>query len=577
MKITYFADIDTPENHYLSVRIEGVRLKSDKKLLFYLPAWSPGSYLMREYGRNVRSFRAMNKMGEVFHFSQIDKSVWEVDFDKSDVKNEGLEFSICYEIYCHELSVRTSHIDASHAFIHGPSSFMGILNKELINPELNINFPPFWTKITTGLKDISNKREEFIYSAKNYDEFIDSPIEIGCQETDGFQVNGVNHHLAYYGPVMPHGNNIKSDIKKIVEHISKTMKDIPYQDYSFITHFVPGLYGGLEHLNSTALQYSSLNMTDRKGYIGYLELVAHEYFHTWNVKRIRPKELGPFDYLSEALTKMHWLTEGLTSFMDQLFIYRCEFINLDEYLELMKKNLNQYFSTPGRKFHSLEDSSFNAWVKLYRPDENSKNSSISYYLKGGLVFFALNVLFFEKNKSINDLLDKLWASYKLRPEVGLEEAEVFEMIKDIAGEEIRDEFIYMLKSTEEIDFEDYLKRMGVEVEYENSDLVDIGIDVSFSGERVLVKSVILDRAAYKSGLNAGDEILAINGMRILKSFWDDKDKYLLAGKSYSLTINRLNQIQELNLVTDKMPRSIKKLNAFDAPMAKKCLYSKLKV
>jgi predicted metalloprotease with PDZ domain len=571
MKITYNASIEVPENHYLSVRIDGTRLSSDKKLAFYLPSWSPGSYLMREYGRNVRCFRAENSMGEVLHFSQMDKGVWEVDFENSEVKNNSLEFNIYYEVYCHELTVRTSHIDATHAFLHGPSVFMGILDKDLVDPILKVKFPPCWAKITTGLKDISDKREEFIYSAKNYDELIDTPLEIGCHETDGFQVNGVNHHLAYYGPLLPHNHNIKADIKKIVEKISATMKEIPYEEYSFITHFIPGIYGGLEHLNSTALQYSSFNMTDKKGYIGYLELVAHEYFHTWNVKRIRPKELGPFNYLTEALTKMHWLTEGLTSFMDQLFIYRCDFISIDEYLELMVKNLNHYFSTPGRKFHSLEDSSFNSWIKLYRPDENSKNSSISYYLKGGLVFFALNILLFEKGKSINDLLDKLWSSYKANPDIGLEEDEVFQMVEDIAGAEVKDEFVYMIKSTEEIDFENFLTRMGVEVEYEKSDKADLGATIDFTGDRVLVKSVALDAAAYKSGLNANDEILAINGMRVLKSSWQDFSKFIIPEKSYVFTISRLNQIHELDVVIEQEARKIKKLTVKDEIKAKACL------
>jgi len=571
MKITYTATVETPENHHLSVKVEGTRDARDKKLSFYLPSWSPGSYLMREYGRNVKCFRAETELGEVLHHSQVNKGVWEIDFGGSETKNDSLSFIVSYEVYCHELTVRTSHIDASHAFLHGPSIFMGIVDKDFVDPVLKINFPPCWSKITTGLKDISDKREEFIYSAKNYDELIDSPIEIGCHETDGFQVEGVNHHIATYGPLMPHSNNIKADIKKIVECISKTMKDIPYEEYSFMTHFVPGLYGGLEHLNSTVLQYSSLSMNDRKGYIGYLELVAHEYFHTWNVKRIRPEELGPFNYLTEAMTKMHWLTEGLTSFMDQLFVLRSDLISLEEYLEMMTKNLNHYFSTPGRKFHSLEDSSFNSWIKLYRPDENSKNSSISYYLKGGLVFFALNVLFFEKKKSINDLLDKLWDSYKARPEVGLKEDEVFKFIEEVGGPDVKDEFVYMLKSTEEIDFENYLQRMGLEVEYESSDKADLGVTVDYSGDRITVKSVVLDGSAYKSGLNAGDEIIAINGMRMLKNSWGDFDKFINAGKTYSFTVARLNQIVELSIVMDKGLKKIKKLNISDEKKALSCL------
>ena len=400
MKLSYKIIIDAPSTHQARVIIEGKKESSEKKLDFFLPRWSPGSYLIREYSRHISGIIATTSNGERLDIEQTATSVFEIDWNKSNLKKEDDSFTLSYFIYCHELTVRTSHIDDSHAFLHLPTLLMGILKHSILNPTLQLNFPPRWSHLTTGLRDISQKREDFIYSAANYDELIDSPIEIGCHETDGFQAFGVDHHLAFYGNQLPHKENIKADIKKIVEHIAGFMGGVPYEKYSFITHFSPGLYGGLEHCNSTALQFCPTQITNRKGYCNYLTLVAHEYFHTWNVKRIRPLELGPFNYLSEATTKLLWLAEGLTSLMDELFVYRMGLISIDEYLEMQKDNLNRYYATPGKKFHSLDDSSYNAWIKLYRPDENSHNSSISYYLKGGIVFFALNIMLAEKNKSI---------------------------------------------------------------------------------------------------------------------------------------------------------------------------------
>lgn len=567
MQLHYSISIEVPENHMVKVQIKGLKADSDKHLNFFLPSWSPGSYLMREYSRNIRWFKAETSNGEVLHHEQRAKGIYSVDFEKSDLKKQDSNFCITYEIYCHELTVRTSHVDASHAFLHGPSYLMGILDKKIVNPELSIKFPPAWSKVTTGLTDISPKREEFLYSAVDYDVLIDAPIEIGCHDTDGFMYDGKEHHLAWYGSLLPHNENLKKDIEIIVKEVATTFSSVPYEHYTFITHFVPGKFGGLEHLNSTALQFSSMAMQNRKSYIQWLALVAHEYFHTWNVKRIRPVALGPFDYVNENYTKMHWLTEGLTSFMDEVFILRCGLCTLEEYLEMQKDNLNRYLATPGRKFHSLEDSSFNSWIKLYRPDENSLNSSVSYYNKGGIVFWCLNALFAEKGKKIDDLLGLLWKSYLDRPEKGLAAEEVFSMVKEIAGEEVLGKFQTWVQTTEELDLESIFKSCGLDFEYEETKKPWLGLRPEFIGERVLIKDIALDGPAFKGGLNATDEIIAINGMRILKDNFNDHQKYLLRDKPYTFTVNRLETLHTIEVIPSSAPRTIKTIKATDSAKA----------
>lgn len=569
MKLGYKLTIETPSTHQVRVQIEGKKESGEKKLDFFLPRWSPGSYLIREYSRHLSQVIAETKSGERLHLSQIDTSVFQIDWSNSNLKNEDDHFTLSYYVYCHELTVRTSHVDDSHAFLHLPTLLMGVVNCFIEDPTIELIFPPSWSKISLGLKDISTKRDVFIYSAKNYDELIDSPIEIGCHETDGFQVSGVNHQLAFYGTLLPHKENIKNDTQKIVEHISGFMGGLPYERYSFITHFSPGLYGGLEHLNSTALQFCPTQIINRKGYINYLALIAHEYFHAWNVKRIRPVELGPFNYLKEATTKLLWLAEGLTSLMDELFIYRMRLISFEEYLEMQKENLNRYYSIPGKKFHSLDDSSYNAWIKLYRPDENSHNSSISYYLKGGIVFFALNILLSQKNKSINDFLGLLWTDYQKNPERGLNADQVYKMIEEIGGSDIRNQFEFMTSTTQDIDLEMICSLAGLRFDWDIAVSPWLGLEADFQGDRVIIKSVTLDGPSAKAGLNAGDEIIAINGIRILKDRFNDYAKFLRINETYNVTVSRLSVIQNIYLCIGITPSKLKGIAVVDKDLAER--------
>jgi predicted metalloprotease with PDZ domain len=562
MKIRYLAEITDPQNHMIKVTINATKEKSETKLRLFLPSWSPGSYLMREYAKNVRTFVAHNKTGEFLYFKQIEKGIWEIDWTKSEIKEASDEFSVTYEVYCHELTVRTSHIDESHAFLHGPSYLMGVEGKEM-EPEIEFKFPPLWMKLHTGLKDVSPSREKFIYSAPSYDDLLDCPVEIGCHESDGFMHDGKEHHLIWYGDQYAHPYNLKEDIKNIVATVAGHFSDIPYENYTFMTHFVKNKYGGLEHKNSTALQFDGRKLKNRSDYVNWLALVAHEYFHTWNVKRIRPVELGPFDYTRENYTTMHWLTEGLTSFMDELFVLRSGLCTLEEYLKMQQKNLSRYYSIPGKKFHSLEDSSFNAWIKLYRPDENSNNSSISYYLKGGLVFSTLHFEFKKKGKNINDLLAKLWARYKENKAEGMNTEEVMQMIEDIAGKDVRQQFELRVATTEDIDFESYYKELGCEFVWEEKKDAYLGIDFEFKNNRVFCGKIVQDGPAYKAGLNAGDEIIAVNRLRFLKTDATALNSIMSAEKTYTFTISRLEKLFEVEVTIGSTPKTLKEIKVVD--------------
>ncbi len=574
MKVSYLVEVSDPHLHLVKVTLSGQRSTGAKALELFLPSWSPGSYLMREYSRNVRWMRATQDNGEVLWLGQKAKGTWEIDWERSQLKKAGESFSVTYEIYLHELTVRTSHVDASHAFLHGPSYLVGLVGQD-IEPTIEFRFPPLWSKLSTSLKEVpGSARDKFVYQARNYDELVDCPVEIGCHETDGFMLEGVPHAIATYGTVMPHGNDLKKDLQTVVGCVARTMGGkLPFDHYQFIIHFLPRLYGGLEHLDSTALHFDGRKLANRKDYLSFLALAAHEYFHAWNVKRIRPVELGPFDYRSEGYTGMLWLAEGLTSFMDDLFVYRAGLCTLEEYLEFVKGNLEAYYGTPGRRLHSLEDSSFNAWIKLYRPDENSKNSSISYYLKGGLVFMALHAKLREQGKGIDDLLGALWRSYLERPEKGLTKDEVYAMVESIGGKGAQDAFFTMVETTQEIDFDGVMRSFGLELRWQEPVGAWLGAEWE-GGDRVFAKTVLTDSPAAASGLNAGDEILALNGLRVLR---DDVDKWgglLRQGQDYEVLVSRLGQLVTLNLRPGRAPRALKDIAVLDRSKAESAFKGK---
>lgn len=570
MHAHYIVDIENPEHNLVKVTLKLEREAGQNKMRVFLPSWSPGSYLMREYARHLRWVKFNQENGEDLFYEQTAKGIWEIDWSKSKLKTPKTKFDVTYVMYLNELTVRTSHVNSSHAFLHGPSYLMGVMDQQLKNPTIEFRFPPMWSKLSTSLKDVSKDRAHFLYEAPDYDQLVDCPVEIGCQETDGFMVHGIPHSLAFYGTTFPHHENLKADIQQIVKVTAGHFGgELPYDQYLFLTHFAPKLRGGLEHLNSTALQFDGRKLANRKDYLGYLSLVAHEYFHLWNVKRIRPKELGPFDYLTENYTTMLWLAEGLTSFMDDLLVYRAGLSSLEEYLDQIKPYFEAFYQTPGRKFHSLEQSSFNAWIKLYRPDENTKNSSVSYYLKGGLVFTVLHALLLKKGKSIDDLLTMLWKDFKDRPERGVTTAEVYDMITTLAGQETTHAFSVMVETTKDIDFESALKSMGCEFVWSEPKSPWLGIEWEFQSERAFVKIVLLDSPAYRAGINAGDEIVFLNGLRFHREDTVELGMLLEIDKAYEIILSRMGKLERVEVIPTTAPRVLKEIAVRDRQLAEK--------
>ena len=562
INIKYELSFADKANHIAEVSIQTKIAKSKKELVFFMPSWSPGSYLMREYGRNVRRIYAASADNSPLPVQQVDKNRWIVQVgDLTDI-------SLTYEVFCHELTVRTSHIDNEHAFIHGPATFMGIEGFEKRPTVLKLNMPKEWKTICTGLT--RSKQSKSLFKAADYDELLDCPLEIGNSDSYSFDVKGIPHTADFYGPdLLPSREHIIDDIKKICEYEIDYIGEFPCDDYHFMSHIFPTIYGGLEHRNSTALQYCSYGFTKRKDYIQWLALVSHEYFHTWNVKRIRPQAFSEFDYCNENYTSMLWLAEGLTSFLDDIFVYQAGLCTIQEYLRKIKDDLNRFESIPGRFFHSLEESSFNAWIKLYRADENHNNSSVSYYLKGGLVFSLLNIMLIENGSSTQELVRRLWADYKARPEQGINTEEFLAIIEDLTNKECREDFKALITEKEEIDFEAWFESAGLKIERTAPTKAQFNMTVEYKGERVFIKTIPLDSPARRAGLAPGDELLALDSIRLTKKPYGELSDKLVAEQVYELLYTRNGIVKSTQIEAVLEPSVIKEIHVNDLIQAEK--------
>ena len=393
-RVRYVLSMPEPATHLLHVRVE-VEGAPGPATYFVMPAWTPGSYKIRDYAKNVQDFSAGPHA-----WRKIDKSRWRVE--------AGGTVAVEYDVWAFELSVQSSHLDADHAFVNGASVFCSADGLKDAPVSLEIRAPRGW-RVATGL-DPAGKG----YAAPGYDVLVDSPIEIGTFEQRTFRVKGVPHHLVLHGPGNHDPKRLVEDLKKIVETEVRILRHIPYRRYVFFLHNSTERGGGLEHLNSTALQYPPYSYRPREKYENFLELAAHEFFHLWNVKRIRPEQLGPFDYEKEVYTGLLWVMEGITSYYDTLVVCRAKLFSAERYFKKTAERIQKYEDKPGRKRQSLSSSSFDTWIKLYQPNENAPNCQMSYYEKGELVGMCLDLEIRHRTRgrrSLDDVLRLLYAEW----------------------------------------------------------------------------------------------------------------------------------------------------------------------
>ncbi|MFN8674454.1 MAG: PDZ domain-containing protein [Candidatus Sericytochromatia bacterium] len=542
MKFYYSLDFSKKEQKYVFVDMK-ILLEDFKRdnLELILPVWSPGSYLVREYARHLDCFSSDCKV------EKITKNKWVFDI------NNKKEINLSYRLYCNELTVRTNYIDDIHVILCGPATFLVPENKKDSNYfEVKINLPSDWSKISTGLKKLDNN----IFYHEDLDDFLDCPIEAGEYPVFEFESFGKKHEIAMIGPKVYNEEKLVSDIKRAVEATATIFKDIPYDDYTFITHLTNDVQGGLEHKNSTVLHFKKWDFQDPEKYKkDWLSLVSHEYFHLWNIKRLKPIELVDFDYNNENYTSLLWFAEGFTSYYDDLVLRRANIYNDNEYLDVLASVVEKLVKVPGRFYQSLEDSSFDAWTKFYRKHENSSNQQISYYVKGAQFALCLD---FEIRKRTNnknnldDLMRKLWSEHIKDPNFGYTKEIILDLLNEIAGD-FSEMFNEFLLKPEEIDYNKYLNYVGLKLK-----IVDLGrptLDMDLKEDKgVLLCLGLKDKgAAYEAGIMVGDEILALNGYRVNHLNLVKRLKYMKSGEKVKLLISRDERIleKELTISTSK--------------------------
>jgi predicted metalloprotease with PDZ domain len=545
--IHYELSFDNPENHYCNVKITVNYINSSSRvtgdsLIFSMPVWTPGSYLVREFAKNVSEVSAESSSSKILPVEKINKNSWNV----KTMGETSIVFS--YRVYCNEASVRTSHVTADHGFISGAGVFMFVRGMEDRKCILRINLPSQWSKISTGLDREGNG----LYSAPDYTVFIDSPIETGNQATFHFKVQNIEHEISITGRGNFQGDTLIKDFKKIVsEQVKFFNNEIPYKHFTFIIILTERGSGGLEHLNSFVAMTPRWVFSDEKDYRKFLGLVSHEFFHTWNVKRIRPEALGPFDYDRENYTKSLWVSEGITSFYDNLFLRRAGITNDKQYYEMLLNEINDVLPYTGYKYQSLEESSFDAWIKFYRRNENFYNSEISYYTKGALIALMLNLEIIKNTngkRSLDDVMRSLWEDYKKDSTKGFAGERIKEIAEQVSGKGLNEFWNKYIEGTEELPLKDYLSYAGLELVNENKDNdASLGIALKEESGRAVITRVYEGGSAYNAGINVNDEVIAINDVRVSRDDIEKRLKDYQAGQSIKLLISRDGFVREVNL------------------------------
>lgn len=549
---------------------------------FILPVWRPGRYTVLDPASTVREVRASDAAtGEGLSVEKVRKNAW-------SVRTQGAKsVRLDYRVYANSLADRTRHVDDTHAFLSPSSVFVYVPQRRDDPLVVRVQAPEDWD-IATGLESDPNDPRSLI--APDYDVLVDSPLEIGVHRRLTFDVDGVPHEIILWGD-----EDIEYDEQKLTDDfaaIVRTQRDIfgafPYERYVFITHVGMGGGGGTEHLNSTVMQTSRRSFEDNGAYDRFLGLVAHEFFHTWNVKQFRPAGINPYDYERENYTKLLWVAEGTTSYYDDLTLVRTGHTKPAKYLQSMGNAIDALRRRPGRLVQSVEESSFDAWIKFSKSTPDDVNSTISFYTSGAMASLALDWSIRKRSGGAADLDDVMRTLYERFPLSGggYTPEDLLAVINEISGSDFTEFFARHVRGTEDFDFESIADACGLELVFEPAKREDDGstsrarekagsedqdetaeeartipsgeiplkayLGLNISGTRV--SSLLADSPAYTSGLLVGDELVAVNGRRIgSQGDLDDQVNALDPGQSIHITFFRREHLREVDIALAGVP------------------------
>ncbi|MFZ5521433.1 MAG: M61 family metallopeptidase [Pseudomonadota bacterium] len=511
-----------------------------------LPVWIPGSYLVREFARHLSQLAARQGTRPVA-LEQLGKTTWRARCSGRS------PLVVSYRVYAFDNSVRTAWLDAQRGFFNGTSLCLRVHGREDEPHRLQLAGLPRGWAVATAMQPVDGKA--LAYECASYDELIDHPVELGPFWRGDFTVRGVPHAFVVAGawPGLD-AERLLADARKICEAQMTFWHGRgkpPFDRYVFMLNAVDDGYGGLEHRASTALIASRRDLPRKSagwqpgdGYITLLGLISHEYFHTWNVKRLKPSEFAPYDLTRENPTRLLWFFEGLTSYYDDLLLRRAGLIDDARYLQLLGKTASQVLATPGRRVQSVAEASFDAWTKYYRPDENTANATVSYYTKGALVGLCFDLTLRAAGGSLDGAMRSLWALKRPITEADIRAAFVAE-----AGRPLDDEFAAWVHGRDELPLEQLLAAVGVSWQVQKATPGQaLGLRTSESAGSLKVQAVMRASVAERTGLAAGDELIAIDGWRLRKA--DDLGVLWQAGRASTWLVARDQRLLTLHSPAD---------------------------
>lgn len=558
--ISYVLRFPHPASHYVEVEATFPAADLDE-LELMMPVWTPGSYLVREYARHVEDLRATSPDGASLPVRKSRKNRWAI-------RPAGApRVVVNYRVYGREMAVQTNWIDDAFAMLNGAPTFITRVGDAPRPHEVRVDLPPGWLLTATGLPAAPGGAPHH-YRAADYDELVDCPLYAGNAEVLRFEVDGKPHELVLEGGGgVWDGPRSASDVQAIVREQSKFWGGLPYDKYVFF-NILSETGGGLEHRNSTVLMGSRWSTRTRKSYLGWLFLVSHEFFHTWNVKRLRPAALGPFDYEAEVYTPDLWVAEGLTSYYERLFVRRAGLCTADEFLEgdpprrgqtKSEHEIEQLQNTPGRLVQPVDQASLDAWIKFYRRDENTPNTAISYYVKGAVLGFLLDAhirKLTDGKKSLDDVLRAAYPRYS--GDKGYTPDEFRQVASEVAGSDLAGWFDHALTSTDELDYSEALAWFGLRFQPPKRDEKDppkawLGLETKNQSGQLLVDVVKRGTPGLDAGFQVGDEILAIGDDRVTADQWSGRLEHYRPNERVSILISRRGRLRTLETTFAEEP------------------------
>jgi len=542
--MAFTVSMEQPNTHYYHVVFRGEGMK-DKTQDFKMPAWTPGYYQIMDYARNVLNFRAEDGAGNPLAWEKTAKNIWRVKSGKD------ASITVSYDVYAFNRSVADSYLDDERGFISPTGVFMHVAGR--IQHPVTVTVRPYqnWTRVSTGLDPVEGRPNTFF--APDFDILYDCPILIGNQEILKFEVQGIPHVFAGVNLGALDRAKFTADLRRMVESAVALIGEIPYRHYTFLAIGPGG--GGLEHLNSTALTFNASGLTSPAGYKRWLSFVSHEYFHHYNVKRIRPIALGPFDYDRENYTNLLWVSEGISVYYEDVILNRAGLLSRDEVLERFQSSIARFENGSGHLFQSATESSFDTWMKFFSRGGNTANTTISYYDKGAALGMLLDFKIrneTKNRKSLDDVMRTLYRKFYKEKKRGFTDQEFREVCESEAGGSLSEIFEYA-STVKEIDYPRYFAYAGLDIDVQPREIAGawFGAAAQDQSGNLMILNVEMDSPALQAGLSVQDEIIALDGTRVTSRTMSEMLNSRKAGDKVRVLISRRNAIREVEVVLGK--------------------------